>query len=93
MQGNSFLNAFMPTLPWWFLVVTLTALAVWAARAWVRQLNAQRHCAERPGRALARARDALASVISDPLARDETRRQAVDAYEAVTEAITRGRET
>ena len=92
-MGNSFLDAFMPTLPWWFLVVTIVSLAACATVNRVRLWKAQKRQVEHPGKALARARDALAAVISDPLARDETRKQAVDAYEAVTEAITRKRET
>lgn len=92
MDGNSFLNAFMPTLPWWFLVITLVILATWAVVNRTRLWTARRHQAEHPGKALASARDALASVISDPLAEDSTRKQAVDAYAAVTEAITREKE-
>ena len=91
MEGSSFLNSFMPTLPWWFLAVTLSAAATWAAVNRTRLWTARRHQVENPGKALASARDALASVISDPLAEDSTRKQAVDAYEAVTEAITRKR--
>ena len=92
MTSNSFLNAFMPTLPWWFLVVAIVGLAAWAVVNRVRLWRAQRHQVERPGDALASARDALAIAISDPLAREETRKQAVDAYAAVTEALTQGRD-
>lgn len=87
MQGSSFLNAFMPTLPWWFLALALTALCAWAAVSRVRLWNAQRHRIEHSRKVLASARDALAIVISDPLAGEITRKQAVDAYEAVTEAV------
>ncbi len=85
--GNSFLNAFMPTLPWWFLVVGLLTACGAVTRAWVRRLNAQRRRAERPRKALSCARDALARVIADPLVGNETHNQAVDAYEAVTESL------
>jgi hypothetical protein len=87
MQGSSFLNSFMPTLPWWFLVLALTALGTGATVNRVRLWNAQRHRIEHSRKVLAGARDALASTISDPLAGEGTRKQAVDAYEAITEAI------
>lgn len=84
---SSFLNAFMPALPWWFLVVALVSLATWATVNRVRLWQAQQRRAERPNKALAEARDALASVISDPLARDETRKQALSAYDCVADAL------
>jgi hypothetical protein len=93
MDGNSFLNAFMPTLPWWFLATGLLTAWAFLARAWIRRWNAQRRQVENPGKALAIARDALATVISDPLAGEETRKQAVDAYDAVTVATTSSRKT
>jgi hypothetical protein len=87
MGGSSFLNSFMPTLPWWFLVAFLCALATWAAVSRVRLWNAQRYRIEHSRKVLSDARDALASVISDPLAEELTRKQALAAYEAVTGAI------
>lgn len=89
MQGSSFLNAFMPVLPWLILVIGLLIAWTFVTVAWVRRFNAQRHRIEHSRKILAGARDALASVISDPLAGESTRKQAVDAYEAVTEAINR----
>jgi hypothetical protein len=93
MQGSSFLNSFMPTLPWWFLVLVLTVLATWATVSRVKLWNAQRHRIEHSRKILTGARDALASTISDPLAEESTRKQAIDAYEAVTEAINRESDT
>lgn len=83
----------MPTLPWWFLVLALTALGTWATVSRVKLWNAQRRRIEHSGKVLAGARDALASTISDPLAEESTRKQAVDAYEAVTKAINRESDT
>jgi hypothetical protein len=89
MGGNSFLNAFMPTLPWWFLCLVLLALCTWLAGTLVKMMNARRHQAERPVKALRQARDALAAVISDPFTGHTARDQAVAAYQAVTEALTK----
>lgn len=93
MQGSSFLNSFMPVLPWLILVIGLLIAWTFVTVAWVRRFNAQRHQIEHSRKILTGARDALASVISDPLAEESTRKQAVDAYEAVTEAINRKSDT
>lgn len=87
MEGSSFLNSFMPTLPWWFLVLGLLALAAWGTVTRVRLWHAQQHQAVRPARALSCARDALATVIADPAVFGTARDQAVTAYEQVTEAL------
>ncbi len=86
-MGNSFLNAFMPEVPWLMLVIGLLVAWAFIARAWVRRWDAQRRRAERPRKALSCARDALARVIADPLVGNDTHNQAVDAYEAVTESL------
>ena len=95
MSGNSFLDAFMPTLPLWFIAFSTAVAVALITRAWVRRWNAERreieaerHRIEHPGKVLATARDALAAVISDPLTGDSTREQALAAYDAVTGAIT-----
>jgi hypothetical protein len=84
---NSFLNAFMPTLPWWFLVLAVTALGTWAVTVRTRLWNARRHQAERPAKALRQAKDVLATVISSGTFFGDARNQALSAYESVTDAL------
>jgi len=87
-MSNSFLNVFMPTLPWWFLVAALSGLAGWAVTVRVRLWNAQRHKIERPALALRQAKDVLATVISSGVFfGGEARDQALSAYESVTDAL------
>lgn len=92
MAGSSFLNAFMPTLPWWFLVITLTGLASWATAARVRLWKAQQRRAERPVKALSQAKDALAAVISDSAVFGAARDQALSAYDSVSDALNKERD-
>jgi hypothetical protein len=89
MGGSSFLNAFMPTLPWWFLVLALASLAAWATVTRVRLWHAQQLQAERPARALRQARDGLAAANSDPGLGDVNRDQVLAAYDAVKTALTK----
>ncbi len=84
---ESFLNAFMPTLPWWFLVTGLLTVWVFVARAWIRLWNARRQQIERPARALRQAKDALATVISDEAVFGDARNQALSAYELVRDTL------
>lgn len=92
MTDCSFLNAFMPTLPWWFLAVVISGLAGWAVTARVRLWNAQRCRVERPVRALQQAKDALARVIADDAVFGEARSQALSAYESVGDALKKEKE-
>ena len=87
MTGNSFLNAFMPTLPWWFLVSVLVALSTWATYRFTRACIAQQRAAERPREALQQAKDALARVIADDAVFGDARSQALSAYESVGDAL------
>lgn len=77
----------MPTLPWWFLAVTLTVLGAWATVRWVRLCLARQRQIERPAKALRQAKDALAVMIADPVVFGPAREQAVSAYESVTDAL------
>lgn len=88
-MSNSFLNAFMPTLPWWFLALGLVGSAVWLSACRIRLWAVRKHKVERPRQALSRARDALATVIADPAVFGTARDQAVSAYEQVTAALTK----
>lgn len=82
------LNTFMPTLPWWFLVLALSALAAWAVTVRVRLWNAQRYQIERPRKALEQARDVLATVISSGVFfGGDARDKALSAYESVGDAL------
>jgi hypothetical protein len=87
VSGNSFLNAFMPVLPWLILVIGLLVAWVFLVIAWIRRWNAQRHQVERPGKALSQAKDALATVISDPAVFGDARNQALSAYASVADAL------
>ena len=84
---SSFLNAFMPTLPWWFLALTMTGLAAWAVTVRTRLWNAQRHRVQRPAKALRQAKDVLATVISSGVFFGDARDQALSAYESVADAL------
>lgn len=87
MSGNNFLNSFMPTLPWWFLVIVLASLATWATVSRVRLWNAQRRRIEHPGKVLRQVKNVLATVISDAAVFGEARDQALSAYESVADAL------
>ena len=87
MDGNSFLNSFMPTLPWWFLVLTLTVLASWLTLGRLHLWKVQQRRIDNPRRALRQAKDALATVIADPAIFGDARDQALSAYDSVTDAL------
>jgi hypothetical protein len=87
MTGSSFLNAFMPTLPWWFLVLVLAVGTTWLTVRLVRLMAAKQRAVERPVKALQQAKDALATVISDPAVFGAARDQALSAYESVAGAL------
>lgn len=92
-MSSNFLNAFMPTLPWWFLGITLASLGLWLVMTAVRLMTAERRRVERPGNALRQAKDALATVIADPGVFGEARSQALSAYETVADALNKEIET
>jgi hypothetical protein len=87
VDGNSFLNSFMPTLPWWFLVTGLLTALAFLARSWIRRWSALRRRVENPRKALRQAKNALATVISDPAVFGDARDQALSAYESVSDAL------
>lgn len=84
---SSFLNAFMPTLPWWFLVLVLAVGITWLTVRFVRLMTAAQHRIENPRFALRKAKNALATVISDPAVFGDARNQALSAYESVADAL------
>jgi threonine/homoserine/homoserine lactone efflux protein len=86
-MGGSFLNSFMPTLPWWFLGIGLVSIAMWLAVTAVRLMTAEQRRVERPARALRQAKDALAAVISDSAVFGDARSQALSAYDSVADAL------
>lgn len=97
---GSFLDVVLPPLLLLALVAGLLAVAVFVAAGRLRLWASRRRAADcivekvldrgaAAHRALASARDALATVISDPGLSGDTRDQALTAYQAVTTAITK----
>jgi hypothetical protein len=84
---NNFLDAFMPTLPWWFLVLGFLALVTWGVVTWIRLAGALRHRIEAQGKAWREARDVLAEIAIDPDVSAETREKALSAYSVVNKEI------
>ena len=81
---SNLLNSFMPTLPWWFLVLALTGLTTWAVTTKARLYAAKRHRVEAGTRAWREIRDVLATVIADPAVTGEAREKALKAYDSVS---------
>lgn len=90
---SNFLNALMPTLPWWFLVLVLTVLTSWAAVARVRLYSAKRRRIDEVRKSLSDARDIMATLVSDPGLAQAVRDRALASYEALTKALAKENST
>ncbi len=86
---GSFLDVTAPPLMLLAFLAFLSYLGVRLGLSRARLWDARRHRIEGVRTVLGRARDGLACAVSDPGAGDSTRSQALAAYEAVCEAISK----
>jgi hypothetical protein len=90
---SNLLNSFMPTLPWWFLVLALTGLTAWVITARARLYAAKRRRIDGVRKALSDARDIMATLVADPGLTQAVRDRALASYEALTKTLSKENST
>jgi hypothetical protein len=90
---NNFLDVVLPPLMLLGAVAVLTVAGIWLTVGKLRLYAAKRRRIDGARTALQSARDGLAAAISDPGLGDANRNQVVTAYDAVTTALTKEKDS